>query len=192
MSEFSGSVHRIAGSSGEEVGGLIVRKKPSSKEKGGGEGDGGSGKGSKWDKKPSEFKVPAPRASLLGLDVLAKRKREEREAKEVAKFGEKRARLTQGVGTSSTQRDDSRFSEDGARVSFGRSSEKQRERVYRATGVETPSHTGGVSEAALDRIQSRMRREREFAVGARSRDPERGRRCVCVCVCVGVVCCVQR
>ena len=88
MSDFGGSVHRIAGCSGNEVGGLI-KKKPSSQEAGGGGGrDGGGEKSSKGDKKPSEFKVPAPRTSLFGLDVLAKRKREEREAKEATKFGE--------------------------------------------------------------------------------------------------------
>lgn len=174
MSDFGGSVHRIAGSSGNEVGGLI-KKKPSSQEAGGGGGrDGGGEKSSKWDKKPSEFKVPAPRTSLFGLDVLAKRKREEREAKEATKFGEKRIKMTQGAGISSISQSESHFSEDGARVSFGRSSEKQRDRMYREARVETPSHTGGVNEEALDRIQQRLRRERPFAVGAKSRDSDRG------------------
>ena len=177
MSEFGSSVHRIAGSSGNEVGGLI-KKKPSSQEAGGGGGGGDEAgeKSSKWDKKPSEFKVPAPRTSLFGLDVLAKRKREEREA--AAKFGEKRVKMTRGVGITSSLQSESHFSEDGARVSFGKSSEKQRERVYRGTRVETPSHTGGVSEEALDRIQQRMRRDRPFAVGAKSRDSDRGHKYV--------------
>ena len=187
MSDFGGSVHRLAGSSGNEVGGLIVKKKPQSQEG----GDKGNEKSSKWDQKPAEFKVPAPRASLLGLDVLAKRKREEREAKETEKFGEKRAKLTGSLGAGSTPRSESFFSEDGARVSFGRSSDKQRERVYRATRLETPSHTGGVSAEALGRIQQRLRRERPFAVGATSRDSDRGQRCVCECVCVGECECVE-
>ena len=83
-------------------------------------------------------------------------------------------KMTQGAGISSISQSESHFSEDGARVSFGRSSEKQRERTYRETRVETPSHTGGVNEEALDRIQQRLRRERQFAVGAKSRDSDRG------------------
>lgn len=174
MSEFGGSVHRLAGSSGDEVGGLIIKKK-AKKDEESSRGDATGDRSSKWDQKPSEFKVPAARASLLGLDVLAKRKREEREA---AKFGEKRLKLTQ-TQTAATSTLSTDFSEDGARVSFGRSSEKMKERAYRGSRVETPSYTGGVSEKALDRIQQRMmRREKQFAVGAKSRDPDSGRRCV--------------
>ena len=176
---FRGSVHRIAGSSGTEVGGLIKKKKnPTSQEAGGGGERRGVEEAGEKSSKPSEFKVPAPRTSIFGLDVLAKRKREEREARE-EKVGEKRMKMTQGSGITSSSRSESHFSEDGARVSFGKSSEKQRERVYRGSHVETPSHTGGVSEEALDRIQQRLRRERPFAVGAKSRDSDRGHKYAC-------------
>lgn len=171
MSSFGGSVHRLAGSTGNEVGGLI-KKKPSSQEASG-EGNEKTTGSSKWDKKPGEFKTPAPRASMFGLDVLAKRKREEREAKEAATFGEKR----QKVGRDSSTTEDE-FSDSGARVSFGRSAEKQKDRTYRQSRVETPSHTGGVNEEALDRIQQRLKRERPSAVGAKSKDADRRHRYV--------------
>lgn len=158
MSSFDSSVHRLAGSSGNEVGGLIVKKKPPQAGEGGGEGGGGS----RWDKKPDVFKKPAPRASIFGLDVLAKRKREEREAREEASFVEKRQKI-------STGREES-YSDSDVRVSFGRSSEHQKERTYRQPRVETPSHPGGVCEEALQRIQSRLRREQAPAVGGRTRD----------------------
>lgn len=166
MSDFGGSVHRIAGSSGDEVGGLIIKKKPASQEADG-------EKRSKWDQKPAEFKAPAPRTSMFGLDVLAKRKREEKEAKEEAKSGEKRLKVVHDSSASSSQ-----FSDDGARVSFGRSTEKQKDRLYRQSRVETPSHTGGVNAEVLDRIQQRMRRDRPSAVGAKSRDSDRGHRSI--------------
>ena len=167
MSSFDSSVHRLAGSSGNEVGGLIVKKKPPQVGEGGGEGGGGS----RWDRKPDEFKKPAPRASIFGLDVLAKRKREEREAREEASFVEKRQKISLG----STSREES-YSDSDVRVSFGRSSEHQKERTYRQPRVETPSHPGGVCEEALQRIQSRLRKEQAPAVGGRTRERDSDKR----------------
>ena len=168
-------MHRIAGSSGNEVGGLIIKKKPASQEA---DGD----KKSKWDRKPAEFKAPTPRASMFGLDVLAKRKREEKEAKEEGKFGEKRVKVVNASSGASARQgsgdDDYQFSDDGARVSFGRSTEKQKDRLYRQSRVETPSHPGGVNAEVMGRIQQRMRRDRPFAVGAKSRDTDRGHRSI--------------
>ena len=167
MSSFEGSAHRIAGSTGHEVGGLIKKKPPSQDISG--EGNEKAKSSSKWDQKPGDFKVPAPRASMFGLDVLAKRKREEREAKEESKFGEKRLKVARGGSTL----EDDQFSDSGARVSFGRATEKQKDRVYRQGRVETPSHPGGVNVEVLGRIQQRLRRERPSAVGAKSRSSDR-------------------
>ena len=162
MSSFDDrSVHRLAGSTGNEVGGLLIQKKSQAADK---KGEEGNKKISKWDQKSGNFKKPGPRASLLGLDVLAKRKREERELKGEATFTEKKQRLCPGQ---------SHDDQPNARTSFGKfSSERQRERLYRQPGAETPSHPGGVSEEALQRIQSRLRRDKFSAVGARSRDRE--------------------
>lgn len=168
-------MHRLAGSTGNEVGGLIKKKKSSSQEASA-EGNEKTTGSSKWDQKPGEFKAPVPRSSMFGLDVLAKRKREEREAKEAATFGEKRQKVGRDI---STLEDD--FSDSGARVSFGRSAEKPKDRTYRQSRVETPSHTGGVSEEALDRIQQRLKRERPSAVGAKSRDADRRHRYIHTC-----------
>lgn len=58
------SLHRLEGSDpGVQVGGLMVKKRSASSE-------------------PHVFRAPAPRASLLGLDLLAAQKRKEREGKE--------------------------------------------------------------------------------------------------------------
>lgn len=58
------SLHRLEGSDPNvQVGGLIVKKKSASAEQ-------------------HVFRAPAPRASLLGLDLLAAQKRKEREDKE--------------------------------------------------------------------------------------------------------------
>ena len=159
MSSFEGSVHRLAGSTGNEVGGLVVKKKqPVSQGSGGEESERGR------DQKSGEFKKPAPRASMFGLDVLAKRKREEREAREEACFTEKR----QKISPSSAREEE--FDDSSARVSFGRSTEKQKDRVYRQVRVETPSHTGGVNVEVLQRIQQRLKSDQPPVVGARSRD----------------------
>lgn len=67
------SLHRLAGTSpGAEAGGLVPRGRSAAAEQ-------------------HVFKAPAPRASLLGLDVLAAQKRRERE-EEAA--GGKRSRVS--------------------------------------------------------------------------------------------------
>lgn len=58
------SMHRLEGTNPEaQVGGLIVKKKSAAAE-------------------PHVFRAPAPRASMLGLDLLAAQKRKERENQE--------------------------------------------------------------------------------------------------------------
>lgn len=58
------SMHRLEGTDPKaEVGGLIVKKKSAASE-------------------PHVFRAPAPRASMLGLDLLAAQKRKERENQE--------------------------------------------------------------------------------------------------------------
>ena len=74
MSEDS-SVHRLEGSS-KQVGGLIIKKKPSSND----------------GTKSLSFKAPQPRSSLLGLDRLAAVKRREKE--ELEDETKKRSKVT--------------------------------------------------------------------------------------------------
>ena len=154
MSSFDSSTHRLAGS-GSETGGLIKKKKNEEVDK---------------PTKDEEFKKPS--VSLLGLDVLARRKREQREAEEAGngKFTAKRPKL---------DRDRRREQYDtDVRISFGKS-DISKERRYRAPLNETPSHTGGVSEEALERIHHRMRREQGqglYASTARTEDRNQKRR----------------
>lgn len=138
MSSFSNSTHRLEGA-GSEPGGLIIksRKKPEDKDA------------------DSTFKKPS--GSRLGLDLLARRKREQRQAEEETKntFSEKKLRLDT---SRDIQEDDS-----DVRISFGRS-DVNKDRRYRGTHVETPSHPGGVSDEALERFHTHVRK------GSRSGD----------------------
>lgn len=133
MSSFDPSTHKLAGSNLSEAGGLILKN---SKQK-----------TSSDPKDSTAFKKP----SLLGLDRLARRKREEREAEE-QNFPEKKARLH-------TRREGDHNDPD-VRISFGKLSSKSlesvKDRKYRGALVETPSYTGGVSEEALQKVHSRL------------------------------------
>ncbi|KAL5467249.1 hypothetical protein EMCRGX_G031450 [Ephydatia muelleri] len=102
-----------------------------------------------------------PRASLLGLDTLAKQKRKEHE--EEQRISSKKPRYDPTRDQQQLQ-----FSSD-LRISFGKSS-NSKDRSYRATRVETPSHPGGVSEEALERITTRLRRDQKHAIYASSKD----------------------
>lgn len=131
----------LAGSAGEEEGGLVTAK-PS---------------------KEQEFKKPG--VSLLGLDVLAKKKRDE----------SNRA-VQQGRSSSERHKEEAADERDNepyfdSRISFG----KSRERQYRVQQSETPSHTGGVSEEAVKRSRERRDREREQGLHASSKELERKR-----------------
>ena len=135
MSSFDRSTHRLAGS-GNETGGLIIKKKQDPSRE-----------------KSDETTFKRPSGSVLGLDVLARRKRAEREAEESATRGEKRPRIDRRGDNKDLNYDDS-----DVRISFGRS-DTAKDRKYRASQLDTPSHPGGVSEEALEKMQNRLKRE---------------------------------
>lgn len=113
-------------------------------------------------KKPAKsdhvFKVPTARASLLGLDKLAAEKRK-RQQNEVKTTVEQKKPKTEDY-------------DDLPRVSFGRSGRK--ERNYRSTADETPSHPGGVSSEALKRIHDRHEHGKSKGVFASSQQRKGG------------------
>ncbi|XP_054856361.1 pre-mRNA-splicing factor ATP-dependent RNA helicase PRP16 [Eublepharis macularius] len=164
------SLHRLAGLEPEgQVGGLVLKKRGAAAA-GGGE--------------QHVFKRPAPRTSLLGLDLLAAQKRRERERE--AGDG-KRVRLptdNDGPGggkdaSAQEQRQDRDRDRDGAEqegegAASGRSSRKDRH--YRSARVETPSHTGGVSEEFWERSRQRERERREQGVYASSKEEKERKR----------------
>ena len=136
MSSFNRAAHRLEGS-GSESGGLIIKSSKTKQDKSSSKDD-------------HVFKKPT--TSLLGLDRLARKKREEREAE--ISFTEKKPKLL-SRGLQSEVHD----SDPDVRLSFGKSSrltDAVKERRYRGSLEETPSHTGGVSTEALQRIQSRQ------------------------------------
>lgn len=111
-------------------------------------------------KKPPTFKVP--QASLLGLDRLAATRRRERE---------ENARKISFLGKEDEN-------EEGDKV-FKEPEEKHsgKERHWRSTKVETPSHTGGISNEARDRLIERLKRskEKEKGVYASSKEKDKHR-----------------
>ncbi|XP_063382191.1 pre-mRNA-splicing factor ATP-dependent RNA helicase PRP16-like [Cydia fagiglandana] len=112
MSDNEENLHRLEGTSGDTVGGLIIKKKD----------------------QPAEFQFARP--SLLGLDKLAAAKR-------------KQNRLI------SFQQDENEEDEKPATSGV-------KERKYRKHNEETPTYTGGISEAAvLRQLERTQRKEKE-------------------------------
>lgn len=134
MSSFSNSTHRLEGT-GHETGGLIIKSKK------------------KPEDKHTDTTFKKPSGSRLGLDLLARRKREQRQAEEETKnaFSEKKPRLYISALGKILEGD------SDVRISFGRS-DVNKDRHYRGTHVETPSHPGGVSDKALERFHTHVRK----------------------------------
>ncbi|XP_060728432.1 pre-mRNA-splicing factor ATP-dependent RNA helicase PRP16 isoform X2 [Tachysurus vachellii] len=147
------SLHRLEGSAPDsQVGGLIVKKKSASSEQ-------------------HVFRVPAPRVSLLGLDLLAAQKRKEREGKE-----QQNSDLddqTSKKSKVSSYRDWEEGKSDSGSDEEDEGQDKRngkKDRCYRASGAETPSNPGGVSEEFRKKHQQREKDRREHGVYASSKD----------------------
>ena len=142
------------------------------------------------DRPPHVFEAPKPRASLLGLDRLAREKKMERESSEGGAAA-KRARPVTSMsfdeddhgGDSGDGREDGR--EDGRDRSdrsdrtggaFARAPKRPRQN-FRGYRVETPSHPGGIDEDVRRDIVDR-RRDRgdrgDRGIAARSDSFRRG------------------
>ncbi|KAI7868443.1 hypothetical protein BDF14DRAFT_551467 [Spinellus fusiger] len=124
----------------------------------------GRNKSSSADEQRPIFKVPAPRVSLLGLDELARKKR----AAELEKETEKKNQQThyeKKVKVDATCEWDDVSTEDEALDLT-----KQHGR-YRSRRMETPSHPGGLSSAALLRMEAMKRKEKKGTTyGSKERD----------------------
>ncbi|KAE8608603.1 hypothetical protein XENTR_v10011542 [Xenopus tropicalis] len=144
------SLHRLEGSDPSlEAGGLVIKKKKSS------------------SNEQHVFKAPAPRSSLLGLDLLAAQKRKEREEREQQE-GEKKSKVS-SRDWEERDRSPDRPNDKLSRGSHG-------DRHYRTPRVETPSYTGGVNEEFLARNRQRERERREHGVYASSKDDRQRRK----------------
>uniref|UniRef100_A0A8C0L8V2 Pre-mRNA-splicing factor ATP-dependent RNA helicase PRP16 n=1 Tax=Canis lupus dingo TaxID=286419 RepID=A0A8C0L8V2_CANLU len=137
------SIHRLEGTDlDSQVGGLICKTKSAASEQ-------------------HVFKAPAPRPSLLGLDLLASLKRREREEKDEGE-DKKKSRISSYKDweeSKDDQRDEGSFT--SCPPCF---------RHYRSARVETPSHPGGVSEEFWERSRQRERERREHGVYASSKE----------------------
>ncbi|XP_016377075.1 pre-mRNA-splicing factor ATP-dependent RNA helicase PRP16-like [Sinocyclocheilus rhinocerous] len=157
--EDDSSLHRLEGSDPSvQVGGLIVKKKSASTEQ-------------------HVFRAPAPRTSLLGLDLLAAQKRKEREGKESLDDQPKKSKVSSYKDWEEGQSDSG---SDDENQEDGDSRNGKKERKYRVTGSETPSNPGGVSEEFKQKHQQREKDRREHGVYAsskedKSRDKDRSR-----------------
>jgi pre-mRNA-splicing factor ATP-dependent RNA helicase DHX38/PRP16 len=118
------------------------------------------------DRPPHVFQAPKPRASLLGLDRLAREKKMERERSEGGAAA-KRARPLTSVsfdeddhgGDSGDGREDGRdrsFRSDRAGGGFASAPKRPRQN-FRGYRVETPSHPGGINEDVRRDIDDRRR-----------------------------------
>ncbi|XP_053255829.1 pre-mRNA-splicing factor ATP-dependent RNA helicase PRP16 isoform X2 [Podarcis raffonei] len=149
------SLHRLEGLAPEtQVGGLLIKKKSAAEEQ-------------------HVFKIPAPRTSLLGLDLLAAQKRREREEKDNGAEDRKRSRVS-SYKDWAEGKDEGAAGEEEDGDPAGRSSRKDRH--YRSARVETPSHTGGVSEEFWERSRQRERERREHGVYASSKEEKERKR----------------
>uniref|UniRef100_A0A673MVJ0 Pre-mRNA-splicing factor ATP-dependent RNA helicase PRP16 n=1 Tax=Sinocyclocheilus rhinocerous TaxID=307959 RepID=A0A673MVJ0_9TELE len=147
--EDDSSLHRMEGSDPSvQDGGLIVKKKSASSEQ-------------------HVFRAPAPRTSLLGLDLLAAQKRKEREGKESLDDQPKKSKVSSYKDWEEGQSDSG---SDDENQEDGDSRNPKKERWYRATGSETPSNPGGVSEEFKQKHQQREKDRREHGVYASSKE----------------------
>ncbi|XP_002100547.2 pre-mRNA-splicing factor ATP-dependent RNA helicase PRP16 [Drosophila yakuba] len=140
-------VHRLEGTAGQETrGGLVIRKPKDAGEKQSAGGGGG-------------FKVP--QGSLLGLDKLAAKRRAEKERSErLISFQDSEFDDT-GGGSSTPQ---SNASAGSSEFAFKKPDTKSFEKLrgqLREHKDETPSHTGGVSEKARERLREHIQRDRK-------------------------------
>ncbi|KAJ1083659.1 hypothetical protein NDU88_003814 [Pleurodeles waltl] len=143
------SLHRLEGINAEEqIGGLVIKKKCASVEQ-------------------HVFKTPAPRTSLLGLDILAAQKRKEREQREEEAQEDKKKSKVSSFKDWDEGKEDQGTDED-TMDKANRSSKKDRH--YRSVRVETPTYTGGVNEEFLERSRQRERERREHGVYASSKE----------------------
>ncbi|XP_056318359.1 pre-mRNA-splicing factor ATP-dependent RNA helicase PRP16 [Danio aesculapii] len=143
------SLHRLEGSDPSiQVGGLIVKKKSAAAEQ-------------------HVFRAPAPRTSLLGLDLLAAQKRKEREGKERLDDQPKKSKVSSYKDWEEGKSDSG---SDDENQEDGESRNGKKERKYRVTGSETPSNPGGVSEEFKRKHQQREKDRREHGVYASSKE----------------------
>ncbi|KAL8179317.1 UNVERIFIED_CONTAM: hypothetical protein K2H54_063147 [Gekko kuhli] len=125
------------------------------------------------------FKWPAPCAFLLGLDLLATQKRHEKEH-QAGGSGGKRYKNSADSKDSPVATQEQLLppnevkGEGGAQATSGRSSCKDRH--YHSAQVETPSHTGGVSEEFWEHRRQQERECREQGVYASSKEKKECRR----------------
>lgn len=165
----SESIHRLEGSSGEESkGGLILMKKRCTP-----------------DDDSNSLTFKKPKTSLLGLDRLAAIKNKIREEEEVDKDKKWKEKKRSSFHKDDDDDDDDvdddydrrdyRGRDEDTRHKKRKSHKDLKERHYRVPQEETPSHPGGVSTAAKEKIQSRHNREKERGVYASSKDPNRSR-----------------
>uniref|UniRef100_A0A0B7ADJ4 RNA helicase n=1 Tax=Arion vulgaris TaxID=1028688 RepID=A0A0B7ADJ4_9EUPU len=142
-------IHRLEGSRGNDSGGLIIMKKGPSK----------------GDETSHTFKKPdVPRVSLLGLDKLSAAKRELQN--EMSDLSPKRSKVL-------SYRDDEEVGDvEDVDGKSNRKKHKDKERHYRQSKEETPSHPGGVSSAARDRVK-KHHKEKERGLKVSSSDKKK-------------------
>ena len=142
MSFDTSNISRLEGSA-KEVGGLIIKKKTPNNE--------------------DEFVFKKPGVSLLGLDKLAELKKKElkdrQDREDINQINDNNERYDRRSADRTDRRDDRDRDRDDRRDDYRR--EEQRSRHFRNKRVETPSHSGGVSDEYIQRKRKRDERRDE-------------------------------
>ncbi|KAI7851316.1 hypothetical protein BDC45DRAFT_224968 [Circinella umbellata] len=120
-------------------------------------------KSSKTDDQRPIFKAPQPRTSNYGLDKLAQKKRAAEAAKKAAEKADEEEQVAKKPKIVPPRSWDEEEEEEDKSSSIIDDNERMNKhrRHYRSSGMETPSRSTSDLDYALDRMDSRKRRERE-------------------------------
>uniref|UniRef100_A0A1A9VNH9 RNA helicase n=1 Tax=Glossina austeni TaxID=7395 RepID=A0A1A9VNH9_GLOAU len=146
------SIHLLEGTIGKEMhGGLILKKTSSSDDN-------------------NKFKIPKP--SILGLDKLAAQKRKEREeSQRLISF--KAGDGDDGIDSDNVAKDNALTTARASEFAFKKPDTQSFQKISRQLRIhkdETPSHTGGVSEKARERLREHLKRDRSKGVHYSTKD----------------------
>ncbi|XP_030382002.1 pre-mRNA-splicing factor ATP-dependent RNA helicase PRP16 [Scaptodrosophila lebanonensis] len=148
MDDEDAEMHRLEGTAGQEVRGGLVLKKPKDSAPG------------------SSFKVP--QGSLLGLDKLAAKRRLEKESSQrLISFHDNEYDDLAGSASPQVNTPAAASTSEFAFKKPDTKSFEKLSRQLREHKDETPSHTGGVSEKARERLREHIHRDRNKAGGVR-------------------------
>lgn len=119
----------------------------------------------------STFKTPQPKASVLGLDKLAALKRKVKEEEEKESKNDKKSRVT-SFHDDWDEGDDVEDERDDVRHKH----KSKKDRYYRPSRIDTPSHPGGVSEEFRQKLSNKHKDKERGVYASSSKEKDRERK----------------